>query len=106
MDNQEFTAWSKLMKAARGGWKVDPVHNGQGRDLILFKASATDHTAGLYITLDTDGTASAGRFGGAVPHIGEALFMPMWTKKFDSYSHGLKTILERAGVSMLLDIAS
>ena len=104
MNATETEAWVKSMKANRGHWKVDPVHNGteaSGYSLLLYKTKVNDHTAGEYIFVRKD-HVSAGEFAGAIPHMGEALFTAHWDREFASFSDAVETVIERAGMSVLM----
>lgn len=101
MTPTEFKAWSDDMKAARGRWSLDRVHDGRNGDLLLFLPDTTDQTKGVYVSVRGK-TADAGVFEGAIPHIGEAVFRSRWSKEFSSHDEALKTIIERCGANALL----
>lgn len=75
--------WSAYMRSLRGTWSVDPVHNGSSGRLLVFRPDQDDATRGVYVELDTrTGKCSAGRYEDAVPHLGDAFFLPRWTHHF------------------------
>lgn len=76
-------AWAAYMRSLRGKWSVDPVHNGTSGRLLAFRPDQDDATRGAYVELDTrTGKCSAGRYEDAVPHLGDALFLPRWSATF------------------------
>jgi hypothetical protein len=49
----------------------------------------------VYISLERDGRCSSGKYDGAIPHIGDACFQPMWQMTFPSWDEGIKTVRHR-----------
>jgi hypothetical protein len=103
MDQQEYQAWQAFMKASRGKWTVDPIHNGVDRDLIAFRPNTDDHTKGVYIMVD-GAKVSAGRYEEALESVTNGIFIPYWQRTFTSAEEALKTVIERMGVDFLIDI--
>lgn len=52
MNAAEYKAWSDYMRASRGLWTIDPVHNGKERDLIAFRPDMTDPSRGVCVVVD------------------------------------------------------
>lgn len=103
MTKNEFETWSHFMKASKGKWVLDPVHNGQqGREILLYVVSQNDHTTGVFIRI-MDRHVEAGSFCNAVPHIGEALFTSHWSKTFSSKNEAVTRLFEKLGHSFLLN---
>lgn len=76
-------AWAAYMRGLRGTWALDPVHNGSNGRLLAFRPDQDDATRGVYVELNTGtGKCSAGRYEDAVPHLGDALFLPRWSATF------------------------
>jgi len=100
MNKQEFEAWKEHTASSAGRWTVDPVHNGQGRDLLIHKGGVD----GDYVLVLPDGTLSIGAYAGAVPHIGEALFTPRGAKKFADFDTALARAIEAGGLAFLRDL--
>ena len=63
-------------------WKEDQVTRLNGRGALYY----TGGEQGLFMRIEKDGVLRAGTYEGAIPHIGEAAFLVMAEKKFDSYS--------------------
>lgn len=90
--------WIDFMKASRGKWTRDPIHNGsEGRDLLLFRPHPQDASKGVFIQVRGP-RVSAGTFSEAFPHIGEAAFFPKWTKDCTSSEEALVLVRTRTGV--------
>ena len=104
MDQTEFDGWVRQMKADRGRWSIDPIHDGQnGRDFLAYRPSHSDHTRGLYFNVSSTGELRTGNFEGAVPHIGEASFRVFWSKKFADQNEAITKMIERIGARFVLD---
>jgi hypothetical protein len=83
VSNRDYEMWCALMRINRGRWQVDAIHNGVDRDLILICPHGFDPSVGIYV--EASGvTMWSGRYEDAIPHIGEAIFHPLW---------GLSTLL-------------
>jgi hypothetical protein len=99
MTSQEYRRWVEYMKRCRGHWTLDVVHDGtEGRDLLLFCPFLQRPNNGVYICISASvpGVVEVGRFDGAVPHIGEALFTPLWKdKRFSSFVEAKLAVLKR-----------
>jgi len=105
MNATETENWTKAMRAARGRWTVDPIHNGQNnRRLLMHLSNTSDHTKGLFVTVEQDGHATAGTFEDAIPHIGEAAFAIKWSHKFTNQTEAISKLAERLGIAFLLGI--
>jgi hypothetical protein len=86
MTEQEFKAWANATRRDAGWWTVDRVHNGRnGNRVLAYCGRPDDPAAGVYVAIDPTVrrgaltgtyTLTAGRYQGAMPHIGEALFKP------------------------------
>ncbi len=103
MTPTEFDTWSEFMKAARGHWTIDPVHNGVDKeDVLFFCPKGDDATRGLYISI-VGRTAHTGFYTGAVPHMGEAEYQQGWSASFPAgFSDAYAFLIERMGMSFLL----
>jgi hypothetical protein len=73
----DYAVWEAYMRSRRGRWTVDSVHDGRTRDLIAFCGDPRDPTRGVYVSASGP-TAWAGTYTGALPHIGDAEFRPLW----------------------------
>jgi len=99
MTEQEYKAWAKHQMKNTGHWTTDPIHS-RPDDLLVYTARPDDPTAGVYVHI-TPGLVEAGKFEGAVPHMGEAIYYP---KTQIETPDPLKTAVERLGLSFLLAI--
>ena len=113
MDNAEYTAWSTYMKSRKGLWSIDPVHNGEDRDLIAFCPDRNDHSKGVCVMIDGP-TIESGRYEDAYTHMGDASFQIMHgfsVMDGTRPNHGcakpsdeaMKLVMERLGVRFLLE---
>lgn len=113
MDAAEFKAWSNYMKSRRGKWSIDPIHDGQHRDLIAFLPNEKDETRGVYVSA-SGSTITAGFYEDAIPTLTDGLFKEVWGMSFlggvKNNNHSCakptpeawKLVIERLGVAFLL----
>ena len=102
MTEKEAAEWTAYMKTLRGRWSVDPIHNGEDdNDLLLFHPNLDDPTLGVYVRVQ-GAQVSAGRFSEAIPHMGEALYVPAWEKEYGSENEAMSAVINRVGVNALL----
>lgn len=73
MEANEYKAWADYMKSCRGLWTIDPIHNGDARDLIAFRPDLADETKGVYISVDGN-EITAGRYDNAYPTLTDGEF--------------------------------
>lgn len=101
MTQAEFTAWTQDTNRSRYSWRMDQIHDGrEGRDALLYRGGES----GLYVHIDCAGIATFGRYLGAVPHMGEAEYLPQTTRTFASTGEALTWVLERLGARALVTI--
>jgi hypothetical protein len=111
MDAQEHKAWSDYMKASKGKWRIDPIHDGSnGMDFIAFRCDLDDETRGVYVMVDGERDASkgrtvrAGKFTDAIPHLTEGAFTTEWAASFPAgRNDAMAFVIERLGVGFLLN---
>ncbi len=48
----KFDFVTHLGVITRGRWQIDPIHNGQDRDLILFSPEPLDKSMGMVLMVD------------------------------------------------------
>lgn len=102
-ERNEHQAWIEYTRSRRGLWTVDPIHDGRdGRDFLCYAPSLDDATKGVYVMIDQDGTAKAGTYEDAYPHIGEACFLARWNHRYASFNEAFARVAERLGVAYLL----
>lgn len=114
MTPTEFKNWQTFMRASRGLWTIDPVHDGVNRDLIAFRPDRRDASKGVFVKVDGP-SIRAGRYTGAVPHMGEAEYNVLWGytvldgHRPDRHGSGKPTnaaaqlVFERLGVRFLIE---
>lgn len=102
MNKQEFEAWLAVTQASKDRWILDYVTYHNRGDLLFY----TGGQSGNYIEIAADGTATIGTYEGALPHIGEALFQPKHTRKFESRDAAFARVSEALGVQFLIDLVT
>jgi hypothetical protein len=63
MTTTEYNAWKKATEASRYHWTVDQCQLANSGRYLIFKGG----TAGQFVTVEQDGTASIGTYEGAIP---------------------------------------
>ncbi len=100
MTKTEFENWKAHTELSTFNWCIDLIHNGQNEKGYLFYRGGMD---GQFINVD-NGLIKIGDYIGALPHIGEAMFEPLYTKQFDNNDDALKCLIEKAGLGFLTKI--
>lgn len=96
MNLQEYNQWKQWMRASRGQWTLDPIHNGQqGQTLLIFRPSPKDSTKGLFIAVDKTGLVTAGAYRDGSPHVAEGVFFTYWQRQTESLAAGVEFVKNR-----------
>lgn len=119
MTKQEFNAWWEETKASREKWNRDDI-TGYNSKLLAERNNNpalyrelfyTGGSEGVYIEVNGMGIVEVGEYQGAYPHIGEAIFTrkhannPMYHgKPATNFDEGFVAIMERLGISFLIDL--
>ena len=98
MNAQEFKEWQAVTASSTNHWTVDTCQMQNTNRVLAYIGGAS----GAFVEIDATGKATAGRYDGAVPHIGEALFQPQHTRQYASQSEAIARIAERLGLGFLL----
>ena len=102
MTPEEFDAWKKWTRESGHHWTADPIHDGKnGRDLLLFVGGES----GKFLRFSNWDTLEIGSYGGAVPHIGEAVFHMEERMTFDSSVLAVISAMEIAGQAFVAALA-
>ncbi len=105
MTPQEHEDWTAHMRASRGKWDVDLIHNGEGdRPMLLHRNDQEDETRGVYIWVGANGATDAGVYEGALLHMGEASFTRRWSRDFGNRNDAMSYVLNRVGMSLLMGL--
>lgn len=99
MTKSEFESWKRETEKSRHHWQVDEVRRHNSGDLLFYKGGQS----GQFIWIAAIGQASVGTYHGAIPHIGDAAFQILHTRRFSSQEEALKTVIEKAGLGFLMD---
>ena len=99
---QNFAAWMEVTESSRYKWLEDEIYRLNGRGAMYY----TGGEDGVYMRISNDGKLEAGSYEGAIPHIGEAIFTPVVTKQFDSFSESYTVAMEAGGKQFMTDMFS
>jgi len=101
MDKQEFDGWMRVTQDSETRWTMDEVQWANRRRVLCYKGGED----GVYIECEPDGTATIGTYAGAIPHIGEALFVPKHSKKMGANaSDAFAAVAQKLGVGFLTNL--
>jgi hypothetical protein len=99
---RNFDAWMAVTESSSRRWTEDEIYNFNGHGSLYYIGGEN----GMYMRIQKDGTLEAGNYEGAIPHIGEALFKPAVTRKFENYSAAFTKALNAGGKKFLVDMFS
>ena len=102
MTTEEAKAWMEFTASSAHHWTVDPCH-ARDEDLLIFIGGECGKYARIGPADGGGFMLQVGAYEEAIPHIGEAMFKPQGSKRFDRASDAVKFLIERGGVSLLLD---
>lgn len=77
MTKKEYREWQELTAASETHWVLDEITWLNQHEALLYRGGQN----GAYILAKADGTAEIGKYEGALPHIGEAMFHPLYSNK-------------------------
>jgi len=100
MTQKEYDQWKRETAKSRSSWTMDQVSFHNRGDLLFFRGGED----GTYIEIRKDGFVSVGYYEGAIPHIGEAIFLKKHGKQLaDDRDKALARVVETMGMPFLLD---
>ena len=95
-----FEAWKIETESSKLLWVMDQVTFHNRVDLLFFRGG----TDGTYIEISKGGFVSIGYYEGAIPHIGEAMFIKKHGKQLaGDQDKALARVVETLGLPFLLD---
>jgi hypothetical protein len=100
MTEKEYLNWKAVTESSRFRWVEDEIFRLNGRGAFYYSGGED----GVYMKIQKDGLLEAGRYEGAVPHIGEAMFMPQIEKQYADFNAAYTAALEAGGKQFLLDM--
>jgi len=104
MNAEEFEKWAAFQKKNAGHWVMDRVREMNTGDLFFYNALPSDPARGIFVEITKAGALRSGRFEGAVPHIGEALFTIKVDKKFENQDKAFTHAVTALGLSFLFAV--
>lgn len=96
----ELDSWLSVTKLSEMVWICDRVTLHNRSEYLLYKGGEN----GIYLRITKEGQAEMGFYEGALPHIGEAIFMPRFSKKVgESHLSALSAISRVMNLPELLN---
>ena len=74
MTKDEFALWQTITGNSCFHWTEDAIFRLNGRGAFYYIGGED----GGYMRIHKDGSLEVGAYEGAIPHIGEAVFIPAW----------------------------
>jgi hypothetical protein len=102
MTEKEYADWKAVTESSRFRWVEDEIYRLNGRGAFYYSGGED----GVYMRIEKDGLLEAGRYKGAIPHIGEAAFTPQIEKQYADFNAAYTAALEAGGKQFLLDMLS
>lgn len=102
MNKAEFNKWKKHTDSSQGEWLLDPIHNGKNGQEYVFHRGGVD---GQYISIDL-GVVTIGDYNGAIPHIGEASFRPLYSSEYGSDNEACLALIYKGGFDFIKDLVT
>jgi hypothetical protein len=100
MTEKEYAYWKAVTESSRFRWVEDEIYRLNGRGAFYYSGGED----GVYMRIEKDGLLTAGRYEGAIPHIGEATFAQQIEKRYADFNTAYTAALEAGGKQFLLDI--
>lgn len=88
MTAEELKYWKSIMDSSINSWVKDEIWWHNRKELFLYKGGES----GIYISITKDGILTGGRYEGAFPHIGDAIFEQLFKKKFNSQEEAVNYV--------------
>lgn len=92
--------WHQVTLSSNTQWVRDAVTEHNTGDLFAYKGGAQ----GVYVRINRTGTAEAGEYHGAFPHIGEACFRKTFEKQFASMDEAFARVAECLGAGFVVNV--
>jgi hypothetical protein len=100
MTEKEFAYWQAITESSRFRWVEDEIYRLNGRGAFYYSGGEN----GVYMRIEKDGLLTAGRYEGAIPHIGEAFFTVQAEKQFAHFGAACTAAIEAGGKQFLVDM--
>jgi len=95
MTHEEFQNWLEFTKSSETQWIVDVVTFVNRGEILVYRGGVD----GIYLLCQPDGTATIGTYEGAMPHIGEAVLRPGFSRNVSIDALGaLLAVYKRVGI--------
>jgi hypothetical protein len=100
MTEKEYAYWKAVTESSRFRWVEDEIYRLNGRGALYYSGGED----GVYIRIDKDGLLTAGRYEGAIPHIGKATFSEQIEKQYADFNAAYTAMLEAGDKQFLVDM--
>ncbi|MDR1961182.1 MAG: hypothetical protein LBQ16_02755 [Gracilibacteraceae bacterium] len=100
MNKQEYAGWQALTESSRNPWTEDAIFRANGRGALYYRGGKD----GIYIAVTKGGILNAGTYEGAIPHIGEAAFVPMVSEQHAGFNDAMSRAMQIGGQQFLIDM--
>ena len=100
MTRDEFARWQDITENSRFQWTEDAIFRLNGRGAFYYIGGEDSG----YMRIHKDGRLELGSYEGAVPHIGEALFIPKSERKYADFNEAFTAAIQLGGKQFLVDM--
>lgn len=102
MTKEEFAYWQGRTESSRNKWTEDEIFRLNGRGAFYYIGGED----GQYIEINKSGLLEIGKYEGAIPHIGEAIFTMQAKRQCKDFDDAFKTAVTAGGKKFLADMFS
>ena len=100
MTKDEFALWQTITGNSCFHWTEDAIFRLNGRGAFYYIGGED----GGYMRIHKDGSLEVGAYEGAVPHIGEAVFIPKSERKYADFNEAFTAAIQLGGKQFLVDM--
>ena len=100
MTKDEFALWQAITENSRFHWTEDAIFRLNGCGAFYYIGGQD----GGYMRIHQDGRLEIGAYEGAIPHIGEALFIPKSEKQYADFNEAFTAVIQLGGKRFLVDM--
>ena len=93
MNKDEFALWQAITESSRFQWVEDSIFRLNERGAFYYIGGED----GSYMRIQKDGRLEIGAYEGAIPHIGEAGFVPKYEQQYADYNTAFTTVSMTSG---------
>lgn len=96
----EYAHWIAKTESSRYRWTEDEIFRLNGRGAMYYHGG----TDGIYLQIHKEGLVEFGKYEGAIPHIGDAMFQVLAEKQTKDFNEAFAVAMNWGGKQFLVDM--